>query len=204
MRTVVLTIIGCLFMSVGIVNGQTPKQVKKVVNTNAKQFAKEGWTLDGTGIFKYVLTAHYEGLSAEGAFELVGNATDKRSINLAKSVARNNVINEYVEYARSMVRARINTDLKDLNEVQQENFVAGYERIVVKELEGAIQPSFHMYKKNEKGTYDLRGFYLVNEERAAAINKKALQQAADEMGIARKYADEVSEFVNDGINNLKQ
>ena len=75
---------------------------------------------------------------------------------------------------------------------------------VVKELEGAIQPSFHMYKKNEKGTYDLRGFYLVNEERAAAINKKALQQAADEMGIARKYADEVSEFVNDGINNLKQ
>ena len=40
-------------MSVGIVNGQTPKQVKKVVNTNAKQFAKEGWTLDGTGTFSH-------------------------------------------------------------------------------------------------------------------------------------------------------
>lgn len=204
MRTVFFAIIGCLFMSVGVANAQTPKQIKKVVKTNAKQFAKEGWTLDGTGTFNYVLTNHYTELGTEGTFELVGNAADKKSINLAKTIARNNVINEYVEYARSMVRARINTDLKDMNEVQQENFVAGYERIVVKELEGAIKPSFHMYKKNANGMYDLRGFYLVNEERAASINKKALQQAADEMGVARKYADEVSDFVNDGMNNLKQ
>ena len=48
--------------------------------------------------------------------------------------------------------------------------------------------------------YILKVFVEANEEKV----KKALQQAADEMGIARKYADEVSEFVNDGINNLKQ
>lgn len=204
MKKVILLIVCCLFVSTSITYAQTSKQTKKVIKTNAKQFAKEGWSLDGTGTFASVLTAHYAQMESGDAYELVGNATDKKSINLAKSVARNNAINEYAEYARSMVRARINTDLKDLNEEQRENFVAGYERVVLKELNGAIKPSFNLYRRNSNGMYEMRAFFLINEKAAAEMNKKALAEAAEEMGVARKYADEVSAFVNDGFQNLKK
>lgn len=135
---------------------------------------------------------------------MTGNANAKKSINLAKTNARNNAINEYAEYARSMVRARINTDLVDLNDEQRENFVAGYERLVIKELNGELKPSFYIYKRNSDGTYEMRAFFIVDENAAAAANKKALEAAAEEMGIARKYADEVSDFVNDGFNNISR
>ena len=61
-----------------------------------------------------------------------------------------------------------------------------------------------MYKRNNDGTYEMRAFFIVDESAAAAANKKALEAAAEEMGIARKYADEVSNFVNDGFNNISQ
>ncbi|MBO5893587.1 MAG: hypothetical protein J6Q31_04935 [Alistipes sp.] len=204
MRTLLLLIIGCMLSSTNIAYAQISKASKKVVKTNAKQFEKEGWSLDGTGTFSSVLTAHYAKLDSGEAIELTGNANAKQSLNLAKTNARNNAINEYAEYARSMVRARINTDLIDLNNEQRENFVAGYERLVIKELNGELKPSFYMYKRNNDGTYEMRAFFIVDESAAAAANKKALEAAAEEMGIARKYADEVSNFVNDGFNNISQ
>lgn len=193
-----------MLASTNIAYAQISKASKKVVKANAKQFEKEGWSLDGTGTFSSVLTAHYAKLDSGEAIELTGNANAKKSINLAKTNARNNAINEYAEYARSMVRARINTDLVDLNDEQRENFVAGYERLVIKELNGELKPSFYIYKRNSDGTYEMRAFFIVDENAAAAANKKALETAAEEMGIARKYADEVSEFVNDGFNNISQ
>lgn len=193
-----------MLASTNIAYAQISKASKKIVKANAKQFEKEGWSLDGTGTFNSVLTAHYAKLDSGEAIELTGNANAKKSINLAKTNARNNAINEYAEYARSMVRARINTDLVDLNDEQRENFVAGYERLVIKELNGELKPSFYIYKRNSDGTYEMRAFFIVDENAAAAANKKALEAAAEEMGIARKYADEVSEFVNDGFNNISQ
>lgn len=204
MRTLFLLIIGCMLASTNIAYAQISKASKKIVKANAKQFEKEGWSLDGTGTFNSVLTAHYAKLDSGEAIELTGNANAKKSINLAKTNARNNAINEYAEYARSMVRARINTDLVDLNDEQRENFVAGYERLVIKELNGELKPSFYIYKRNSDGTYEMRAFFIVDENAAAAANKKALEAAAEEMGIARKYADEVSEFVNDGFNHISQ
>lgn len=204
MRTLFLLIIGCMLASTNIAYAQISKASKKIVKANAKQFEKEGWSLDGTGTFNSVLTAHYAKLDSGEAIELTGNANAKKSINLAKTNARNNAINEYAEYARSMVRARINTDLVDLNDEQRENFVAGYERLVIKELNGELKPSFYIYKRNSDGTYEMRAFFIVDENAAAAANKKALEAAAEEMGIARKYADEVSDFVNDGFNNISR
>lgn len=193
-----------MLASTNIAYAQISKASKKIVKANAKQFEKEGWSLDGTGTFNSVLTAHYAKLDSGEAIELTGNANAKKSINLAKTNARNNAINEYAEYARSMVRARINTDLVDLNDEQRENFVAGYERLVIKELNGELKPSFYIYKRNSDGTYEMRAFFIVDENAAAAANKKALETAAEEMGIARKYADEVSDFVNDGFNNISR
>ena len=203
MRTLFLILISCLLVSTNITYAQSSKATKKVIKANAKQFEKEGWSLDGTGTFGSVLEAHYAALDSGDAMELVGNANAKQSINIAKTIARNNAINEYVEYTRSMIRARINTDITDMNSEQRENFVAGYERLVVKELDGDMKPSFYLYRRNGDGTYEMRAFFVVDEAKAAAASKRALEAAAKELDIATSYADKVSDFVKSGLNENK-
>lgn len=205
MRTLLILIIGCMLASPNVVNAQKlSKASKKIVKTNTKQLTKEKWILDGTGTINGKLTSHYLALDSGTAVEFTGTANDKRSLNLGKAIARNNAINEYVETTRSMVRARINTDITDINDEQRENFAAGYERLVVKELDGDIKPSFYIYRRNSDGTYEVRGFFIVDETKAAAASKRALAAAAEEVGLAIEYADKVSGFVNDGINNLNK
>ena len=208
MRNLFVILFSCLLVSVSTATTayaqKLPKAVKKTIKANVKQFEKEDWSLEGTGTFESVLTSHHMALSSEGAMEIVSTATDKQSINLAKAVVRNNAINEYVEYTRSMVRARVNTDMADLANEQRENFVAGYERLIVKEIDGDIKRSFYLFRRNKKtNTYDVQGYFVVDEAKAAAATKRALQNAAKELEIATSYADKVSEFVKDGFKDMK-
>ena len=195
MRTILWIIIGSIFMSTNIAYGQISDASKKIVKANAKQFEKEGWVLDGTGTFLSVLTDHRSKIEGGKATELVGNANNKKSVSLAKAIARNNAINEYAENACSMVRAKINTDLKDLNEEQRENFTAVYERLFNKEMTGILKSSFYMYRRNVDGTYDLRAFFIVDEESITTANKNAIQETADQTGISKQYAKEVAHMV---------
>lgn len=45
-----------MLASTNIAYAQISKASKKIVKANAKQFEKEGWSLDGTGTFNSVLT----------------------------------------------------------------------------------------------------------------------------------------------------
>ena len=195
MKTLFLMIVGCLIISTNPVYAQLTKTSKKAVSATAKQFAKEGWVLDGTGTFSTVLTSHYSKLDSGEVSELVGNASRKNSINMAKTVARNNAINEYAESARSMIRAKMTTDVKDVNDEQRENFAAEYERLVIKEMNGTLKTSFYMYKSNDDGTYNVRAFFLVDEKAMASVNDNAIQEAANEVGIAKENAQKVTELI---------
>ena len=60
------------------------------------------------------------------------------------------------------------------------------------------------YRRNKKtNTYDVQGYFVVDEAKAAAATKRALENAAKELEIATSYADKVSEFVKDGFKDMK-
>lgn len=190
-----------------VVNAQTKKEVKDAVKTaklEAKKLEKEGWKLLESGTLQSVLQAHYLKKNSGDVEEIVGTANNKISINLGKTTARNNVLNEYAERARSMVRGRITSDIRDVDENQVENLVGGYERMVLKEINGEVKPAYTLYKERKDGRYDVRGYFLVDQESASKARKRAMQLALEESELAHKYADQISSFIDEGFKKLKE
>ena len=81
---------------------------------------------------------------------------------MAKTIARNNILNEHAEAARSLVKGRVTSDMHDITDVQAENFVAAYERLVCAELNGEVRVSYTLVRHNKKNnTYDVKLVCLV-------------------------------------------
>lgn len=167
-RSLLSILVCCIFVSPHIAMGQTTyltKQEKKDVKINAKQYAKEGWVLDGTGTLESVLTLHAIAKKNEGVTELVGNAEKKRSINMAKLIARDNVFNETAESGIKKTSIYRDYEMKVVNDEQRESLEAGSQRrAIVNIIDKAMKLSFYLYRRNPDGTYDVKALYLVNEQ----------------------------------------
>lgn len=205
MKKVFLLIAMALFAVVNPAMAQTEKQIAKAVKKTVRQYEAEGWKPVETGTLELIITRHFTKLYAsKNLQELTGNANAKRSLNIAQTVARNNAIDAYAEKSRSLVRARMNTHISDMPKQQAEAFVAGYERLVSSIIDGQLQASYHLYKRNQDGTYDVRAIYIVNEEEAAKMRKKAAMQAIEDAKVDHKFANQISQFVQEGFDNINQ
>lgn len=202
----ILSLLICVLMFSGSMYAQSKQEIKeagKIAKTQAKQLSKEGWKLLESGTLESVLKAHALKKKSGDVEEIVGTANRMRSINLGKTTARNNAMNEYAESAKSMIRGRIATDLRDIDENQVENLVSGYERMVLKEINGELKSAYTLYKENKDGKYDLRGYFLVDQEAASKARKRAMQLALEESELAHEYGNEISNFIDEGFNMLK-
>lgn len=199
MKTVMYVLAVFMLSLVCSLDGQAQK--KKDVKIRAKELVKEGWKVEGTGTLQTAI-ARIE--SQRGAKEvLIGSNYGSKKLNVAKAKARNNAINEYAEYGKSMVKGRINTELSDISEEEADNLVEGFERMVVRELEGEISvPELILYR-GESGNYDVQCFYLIDEARAAKIRANAMKKAVEEANIAHEYGNKISNFVKEGFDNAK-
>lgn len=57
-------------------------------------------------------------------------------------------------------------------------------------------------KKGDINEYQI--VFFVNEDKALLARKKAMQRALEESQLAQKYANEISKFVNEGVENINQ
>ena len=196
----VMYVLAVLMLSL-VCNMDVQAQSKKDFKTRAKQLVKEGWKVEGTTTIQ-VAIARIE--SQRGSKEvLIGSSYGSKKLNVGKAKARNNAINEYAEYGKSMVKGRINTELSDINEEEVDNLVEGFERMVVRELEGEISvPELVLYREKD-GNYDVQCHYLVDETRAARVRANAMKQALEEADLAHKYGNKISNFVKEGFDNAK-
>ncbi|MDE6339747.1 MAG: hypothetical protein K2K97_08185, partial [Muribaculaceae bacterium] len=125
----------------------------KGAKSQAKDLKKEGWKVEGSTSIENGLIKIAE-KKAEGFEEIVRRSEGSQKQNVAKTKARNNAINEFAEYGKSIVKARINTKVDDVNEEEVDNIVSGYERMVIKELDDILpKPSLILYKTVD-GRYD--------------------------------------------------
>lgn len=202
----ILSFVLCITMFAGVAYGQTKQEIKqaeKAAKSEAKTLAKEGWKLLETGSMEYVIKQQLLRKKTGDVEEIVGTANRMRSINLGKTTARNNAINEYAESAKAMVRGRITTEIRDIADDQVENLVGGYERLVLKEINGEVKSAYTLYKENKDGKYDVRGYFFVDQESASKARKRAMQLALEESELAHKYGNEISNFIDEGFNKLK-
>ncbi|MCM1031192.1 MAG: hypothetical protein NC410_07135 [Oscillibacter sp.] len=182
------------------VQAQSKKEVKQA-KIRTKELMKEGWKVEGSSTLQNAI-ARVE--SQRGTKEiLIGSTYGSKKLNLAKAKARNNAINEYAEYGKSMVKGRINTELQDISEEEADNFVEAFERMVVRELEGEISVPEVVLYRGESGNYDVQCFFLIDENRAAKMRANAMKKALEEANIAHEYGNKISNFIKEGFDNAK-
>lgn len=177
------------------------KTEKKAMQARVKELSAQGWqSLQSAGLATIISEHNAKMKNNPDLIEFPGTAEEVKTTNIGKAKARNSAITDFAEYCGGMLRARITSDLRDIDGEQADNLIAGYERILAQKLEKDLKPSYYIYKETGNGKYDVRGFFLVDESVAAKKSKEALKEAADEAKLAFDYANGISDFIKQGFN----
>lgn len=171
------------------------RQAKKVAKTEARALEKEGYKLTGIGDLRAELQ-DYILETREGKEQIVGISGPSVSLNLAKIAAENNAINEYVNRSGGMVKARLTSDLSDVDGVQRDNLVAAFERMAVQEVKNDVKFCFSVVKERRR-EFSVRTYALVDNGEVHEAKMKALRQALEELGLAEKYGSKISEWIGE-------
>lgn len=208
MNKIILFLVAlCLIapLSMKAQNKTLDKAMKKEYQTKMKEYKKEGWKLFGSSrSLDIALLTHYDKLNTlnEDGREVVGVASKFKSKNVGHQIAINSACITYAQQAGSHLKGRVVSDMSgDGVEADEEfdHFYAAYERIVEKEIKGEMRESYSIIRENGDGTFEMQTFFIINESAASKARIRALENAAKESAVARKYAEKVSDFVREGF-----
>ena len=86
----------------------------------------------------------------------------------------------------------------------RDSFYAAYEAQVQKEIGAELQESFTIVRPHTKSkkcnTYDMQVFFIISEDAATRARVRAYENALKESEAAQRYADRVSQFIQEGIS----
>lgn len=177
---------------------QDIKAAKKEAKIAAKTLLNQGYRLLELGDLQTQLE-NFLLKAKSGQKQVVGTAEGCMSLNLAKTTALNNAINEYATMSGGMVKGRIASNSSSINGQQVDDIVAAYERLVLKEIKGEIQGCITLVKETKK-KYDVRVYCLVDLDAAHAARMKAMSLALEELELSQKYGTEISNWIDEGFN----
>lgn len=188
-------------------NKELQKALKKEYKAKKKEFKKGKWEIFGSSrSLDVALLSHYEKLNSlgENGREVVGIASRFKSKNVGHQMAINNACLTYAQQAGSYLKGRIVSDMAgngDDSSAEFDHFYAAYERLVEKEIKGEMVESFSIIRCIDKSTgeYEMQTFFVIDEDAATRARIRALENALKESEAAQKYAQKVSEFVNEGF-----
>jgi hypothetical protein len=183
---------------------QKQKELDKEYKKKISEYNKGNWKLAGSSrTLEVALLKHYEKLGEdENNKEFVGEVSQCQSINVCKQFALNNALNRYATLASGHVKGRIESMMRAnalSTQEEMDKFIAAYENMVQAEVSGVLTESYSIVKENGN-TKEYKTFFIMNEEKAGAARKRALEKSLLETKIAVKEAEEISKFVNEGFN----
>ena len=184
------------------------KAQKKEYKQKMKEYKKGKWELFASSrSLEVALLTHYEKLNTLGdnAYEVVGVAPRFKSKNIGHQEAVNNACITYAQQAGSTLKGRIVSDMaSNGNDTSAEfdHFYAAYERLVEKEIKNEMKESYSIIRLIDKKAeeYEMQTFFIVDENAATRARIRAMENALKESEAAQKYAEKVSEFVQNGFD----
>ena len=184
-------------------NKQLERQLKKEYKQKIKEYKKKGFEVFGTSrTLEVALLTHYDNLSKEGVTEVVG-FTSSANKNIAKDKLLMSVCVTYAQKIGSNIRGRILEDMGSIVSTEElaefEHFYAAYENNVQAEIKGELRNSFAIARQTNlhgKQVYEFEAYFIVDEAEASRARIRAFQNAAKESAVAQKYAEQISEFIN--------
>ena len=208
MKKLVLMLMAVTMM-LPMANGQEltkaqAKAVKKGVSQKLKDYKKRGYEIFGSSrTLEAVLTKHYMTLEAkDGKVVEITGFSQAKSRNLAAAAAQNSAANRYATSASQQVKGRVLADMaSDVanQEAEFDKFYAAFEGKVQQEIKGELRQSFAVAKQNDDGTISVEAYYLVDDDAASHARINALKNSQNESAIAQKYAEKLSQFVNERV-----
>ncbi|MCH5230053.1 MAG: hypothetical protein J1F12_08710 [Muribaculaceae bacterium] len=192
--------------SVATAKTHLEKAREKAYKTKLNEYKKGKWEALGSKPIDLCLLEHYDKLGKLGSngHEVEGIATKVQSKNVGKQMATNNAVINYGQEAGSTLQGRVIADIS-ANGVDPtgefENFFAAYERLVEKEIRGEMEPSFTIIRNNGDGTYEVRTYFIVEENNAQKARLRALEEAMKNSEIAAEHANKISDFVRQGFDD---
>ena len=180
------------------------KAVNKEVKKKLKDYKKKGYEIFGSSrTLEAVLTKHLSTLeSKEGKVVEVVGFSQAKSRNLAATAAQNSAANRYATTCSQQVKGRVLADMAaDVanQEAEFDKFYAAFEGKVQQEIKGELRQSFAVAKQNADGTISVEAYYLVDDDAASRARINAFKNSQQESAIAQKYAQKLSDFVNERV-----
>ena len=189
----------CLQLICGMPAQAQSKDEKKAIKKELKSLEKEGWKSSKSGGLSLAMSKHSQRLNSDPNLEeLSGMAFDVKTPKIGEAKAREDAISQFVDYCGGMVRARITSDTRDVNGVEADNIVAGYERILSQAFQKELMPSYYRYREIN-GKYQVVGYFLFNLNSVQKSSDNALKEAMDEAGVAFDYGNSISDFIKQGL-----
>ena len=195
-------------MSIGVFGVQAAAQskalqkaMKKEYKLKMKEYEKGGWKIFGTShTLDVALLAHYDNLTKDGVTEVMGTAVSSNK-NIGKDKVLMSACVTYAQKIGSNIKGRIVEDMGSVVSTE-EHFYEAYENSIQAEIKGELRNSYSIYRPVEiqgKEAYEFQTYYIVDENEASRARIRAFQNAAKESAVAQKYAEQVSEFINEAF-----
>lgn len=180
---------------------QASKNSIKAAKTRAKELKKAGWEIvSGTTIEQALID--FNNKTAQDYEAVIGEGNDADKPSTAKLKARQDAATQIAETGKSVIKGRITSKIDDIDGEEVDNIVSGFERIMLKELEDVFpNPSFMLRKMKKNGRYDYQAFYAIPNKLIQQAQRKAIEAAIEEAGLAQKYGNSISDFINEGFKN---
>ena len=180
------------------------KTVNKEVKKKLKDYKKKGYEIFGSSrTLEAMLTKHLSTLEAkEGKVVEVVGFSQAKSRNLAATAAQNSAANRYATTCSQQVKGRVLADMAaDVanQEAEFDKFYAAFEGKVQQEIKGELRQSFAVAKQNADGTISVEAYYLVDDDAASRARINAFKNSQQESAIAQKYAQKLSDFINERV-----
>ncbi len=160
------------------------KEAEKECESAVKKLEKEKWTFSGVGTLKgaykrYLLQSKDFGGNAELRSYDINNAPNLR--NGEKSL-NNQAQSEYAQENEAYLIAEQKAHSGETDITLEDNVIK-----MLAQFNGDVKRSFIIYKKNNNGTYDMRGYYVIDCDNT----RNKLRKLADELLQEHVIGDEI-------------
>lgn len=170
------------------------KAIEKEAKTIVRQFEKEGFKFLELGNQQELVENYLYGARL-GYTQIIGTATESRSLNLGKNAALTNAINEHVSVISAEVTGRISSNSSSIDGKEREDIIAAFERNAHSTVRGEVRTCFTLIRER-KNRYDVRVYCLVDYDAAHAAHMRAMKMALEELELAQEYGDALSDWID--------
>ncbi len=180
------------------------KTAWKFAKKQAAELTKQGWKVDGSLTMEEAFFNHRMKLqSGDNVDEIVGNvqgAMATKTLNQAQQWGSTNACISYSKQAGMLLRGRITSEIAaGVDAASLDNLYEGYEALVQKHIQGELKRSFGIYRETKDGRIEYKSYYIVDEDSASKARMRAMENMIKESEFARKHAEDISKFVQEGF-----